>query len=400
VETVPSVESARGGPALRQERGEVLAIPGSSPAQRQALQLAQERRDVQARPCARGYTGLAVRQLTFVEAGRVEWQEVPDAVVPGPAGAVVRPLAVARCDLDLPMATAGLFPGPFPVGHETVAEVVAVGEQVRDRKPGDRVLVPFQVSCGACAACQNRRFGGCATFRGRVGAAFGFGEAGGGFGGALADFLAVPAVDHLLVPAPSDVSVTALATLPDNVADGYRAVGPPLRERPGADVLIVGGMVKSVTLYAVAAAVATGARRVHYVDSDPRSIAAAAALGADVTEHRGNWPRRFDRALITVDGTGDPAGLAAVLRSTDDYGYCTSVAIYFDPLTPVPLREMYTRGVTFHVSRADSRRLLPEVIGLVAARRLDPLAIPTTVVPWGQAPTAWLEPATKLVLVR
>ncbi len=86
--------------------------------------------------------------------------------------------------------------------------------------------------------------------------------------------------------------------------------------------------------------------------------------------------------------------------STGDYGYCTSVAIYFDPLTPLPLREMYTRGVTFHVSRADSRRLLPEVIGLVAARRLDPLAIPTTVVPWGQAPTAWLEPATKLVLVR
>jgi alcohol dehydrogenase len=341
-----------------------------------------------------------MRQLTFVEAGRVEWQDVPDAVLPGPAGAVVRPLAVARCDLDLPMATAGLFPGPFALGHETVAEVVAIGNQVRNRKPGDRVLVPFQVSCGACAACRDSRFGGCTTFRGRVGAAFGFGEAGGGFGGALADLLAVPAADHLLVPAPTDVSVTALATLPDNVADGYRAVGPPLRERSGADVLIVGGMVKSVTLYAVAVAMAAGARRVRYVDSDPLSLAAATALGAEVVEHHGSWPRRFDRALITVDGTGDPEGLAAVLRSTEDYGYCTSVAIYFGSVTPMPLLEMYTRGVTFHVSRADSRRLLPDVIGLVAARRLDPLAIPTTVVPWDQAPTAWLEPATKLVLVR
>jgi len=343
---------------------------------------------------------LVVRQLTLVEAGRVEWQDGPDVVMPGPAGAVVRPLAVARCDLDLPMATAGLFPGPFAVGHETVAEVVAIGNEVRDRKPGDRVLVPFQVSCGACAACRDSRFGGCTTFRGRIGAAFGFGEAGGGFGGALADLLAVPAADHLLVPAPSDVSVTALATLPDNVADGYRVVGPQLRERPGAEVLIVGGMVKSVTLYAVAAAMAAGARRVRYVDGDPLSLAAAAALGAEVVEHHGSWPRRFDRALITVDGTGDPEGLAAVLRSTEDYGYCTSVAIYFGALTPVPLLEMYTRGVTFHVSRADSRRLLPEVIDLVAARRLDPLAIPTTVVPWDQAPTAWLEPATKLVLVR
>ena len=341
-----------------------------------------------------------MRQLTFVEAGRVEWRDLPDVVLPDAAGAVVRPLAVARCDLDLPMATAGLFPGPFPVGHETVAEVVAVGDDVRARKPGDRVLVPFQVSCGACAACHDSRFGGCMRFRGRIGAAFGFGEAGGGFGGAVADLLAIPAADHLLIPAPPDASVAALATLPDNVVDGFRAVGPPLRERPDADVLIVGGMVKSVTLYGVAAAIAVGARRVRYVDGDAAALTAAATLGAEIVEHHGAWPRRFDRALITVDGTGHPDGLAAVLRSTEDYGHCTSVAIYFDSLTPVPLLEMYTRGVTFHVSRADSRKLLPDVISLVAAGRLDPLRIPTTVVPWDQAPEAWLEPATKLVLVR
>ncbi len=341
-----------------------------------------------------------MRQLTYVEAGRVEWQEALDAVVPGPAGALVRPLAVARCDLDLPMAMAGLFPGPFALGHETVAEVLAVGDAVRDRKPGDRVLVPFQVSCGACRACRDGRFGGCVTFRARVGAAFGFGEAGGGFGGAVSDLLAVPAADHLLVPAPVHVSATALATLPDNVADGYRAVVPALRERPGAEVLVVGGMVKSVTLYAVAAALAAGARRVRYIDSDERSLAAAAALGAEVTEQQGAWPRHFDRALITVDGTGDADGLAAVLRSTEDYGYCTSLAIYFGKSTPMPLLEMYTRGVTFHVSRADSRRLLPEVLALVASGRLDPLAIPTTIVPWEEAPRAWLEPTTKLVVVR
>ena len=156
--------------------------------------------------CERVTLVLAVRPLTFIEAGRVEWQEVPDATVPGPAGAVVRPLAVARCDLDLPMAMGSLFPGPFALGHETVAEVADIGDQVQGRRPGDRVLVPFQVSCGACAACTGGRF-----------------------------------------------------ALPDNVADGFRAVGPAQRERPGAEVLVVGGMVKSVALYAVAAAVAGGA---------------------------------------------------------------------------------------------------------------------------------------------
>jgi threonine dehydrogenase-like Zn-dependent dehydrogenase len=76
------------------------------------------------------------------------------------------------------------------------------------------------------------------------------------------------------------------------------------------------------------------------------------------------------------------------------------VAIYFAATTPIPLLEMYTRGVTFHVSRADSRRHLPAVLDLVHAGALDPLAIPTTIVPLDQAADAWLEPSTKLVLSR
>jgi threonine dehydrogenase-like Zn-dependent dehydrogenase len=298
------------------------------------------------------------------------------------------------------MATAGLFPGPFPVGHETVAEVVAVGDAVSERKVGDRVVVPFQVSCGACVACQQRRFGGCRTYRAPLGAMFGFGEQGGAHGGAVADLLAVPAADHLLVPCPSHLPATVLSTLPDNVVDGYRAVGPQLEARPGAEVLIVGGAVESVSLYAAATAIALGSERVRYIDTDPRRCAAAESIGADVEHHQGPWPRQFDRALITVDATLDEAGLAATLRSTDDYGTCTSVSIYFGGTTPVPLLEMYTRGVTFHVSRADSRLYLPAVLELVAERRLDPLAVPTTVVPWDQAAEAWLEPATKLVVHR
>ena len=341
-----------------------------------------------------------MRQLTFVEAGRVEWQDASDPELTAAAGALVRPLAVARCDIDLPMAAAGLFPGPFPVGHETVAEVVAVGAEVSRHRPGDRVLVPFQVSCGACAACRAGRFGGCRTYRARVGAASGFGQSGGGHGGAVADLLAVPAADHMLVSAPTSVPPTALATLPDNAVDGDRAVGPQLQQHPGADVLVVGGAVPSVPLCAVAFAVALGAGRVRYLDSDAARVEAARAVGAVAELHEGPWPRRFEPAFITVDATGDPDGLAAVLRSTEDYGFCTSVAIYFGAATPLPLLDMYTKGVTLHVSRADSRRLLPEVLPLVAGGRYDPLAVPTTIVPWEEAARAWLEPATKLVLTR
>ena len=341
-----------------------------------------------------------MQQLTFVEPGTVAWQDAPDPVLTDPGAALVRPLAVARCDLDLAMAAFGIFPGPFAVGHETVAEVVEVGEAVGGFAPGDRVIVPFQVSCGSCRACDGRRFAACEPYKAKAGAAFGFGEAGGGHGGAVADLLLVPAADHLLVPCPPSLPDAVACTLPDNVLDGYRAVAPGLEAYPGEEVLIVGGAAPSIGLYAVASALALGAGAVRFADSDPERCAAAEALGAVIEEVGGDWPRRFNRALIVVDNVLEPEGLHAAVRSTDGYGFCTSVAIHFGETTPMPLLEMYTRGITFHTSRADSRRLLPEVIDLVEAGTLDPAAVPTTKVAWEAADEAWLQPAIKLVVER
>ena len=341
-----------------------------------------------------------MRQLTYVEAGVVRWREVPDPVLADPTGALVAPLAVARCDLDLPMAAQGLVPGPFGVGHETVAEVVEVGSEVTRIRVGERVLVPYQVSCGACAACADHRYGACRTYRAAVGGAFGFGPAGGGHGGGVSDLLLVPAADHLLVPAPDGVAPEVLCTLVDNGVDGYRTVAGQLAAAPGAEVLVVGGAAPSVSLFAVAAAVALGARRVRYIDTDAAQCEAAARIGADAELHQGPWPRSFPRAPVTVEATMDPGGLACTLRSTDDYGFCTSVAIHFAEMTSLPLLHMYTKGITLHVSRADSRRFLPEVLSLVESGRLDPGVVPATVVSWDDAADAWLEPAIKLVATR
>ena len=338
-----------------------------------------------------------MRALVFHEPGLVGWQDVPDPMAAAHA-ALVRPLAVARCDLDAPMAAFGIFPGPYPVGHELVAEVVEVGADV-DLRTGTRVSVPFQVSCGTCAACLAGRTSVCTTCRAPAGAAFGFGERGGGHGGALADLLAVPYADHLLVPAPASVSDVALATVPDNVVDAYRTVAPQLAERPGADVLVLAGAVPSIGLYAVALARALGSGEVRYVDPDEQRCAAAEQLGARVTWLDGAWPRRFERAPVVVDGTADAAGLACAVRSTEDLGALTVVGIVFGDVA-LPLLEMYTRGITLHTSRADSRRHLPAVLALVSSGAFDPLCVPTTVVPWDEAADAWLAPATKLVVTR
>jgi alcohol dehydrogenase len=280
----------------------------------------------------------------------------------------VRPLAVARCDLDVPMAVLGLFPGPYPVGHELVAEVVDVGPDV-DVQVGARVSVPFQVSCGDCATCRAGRPSACTTCRAPAGAAFGFGEQGGGHGGAVADLLAVPHADHLLLPAPAGLSDVALATLPDNALDGYRAVGPQLQERPGADVLVLAGAAPSIGLYSVALARALGAGTVRYADGDAGRCRAAERLGAQVTHLESSWPRRFERADVVVDATADAAGLLCAIRSTQDLGLLTVVGIVFGD-APVPLLEMYSRGITLHTARADSRRHLPCRAGPRRDRRL------------------------------
>lgn len=340
-----------------------------------------------------------MRQLVFVEPGKLHWQQAADPQ-PGPGQAVVRPLAVARCDLDIAMAAFGIFPGPYAVGHEIAAEVVDVGTGVTRITPGQRVAVPFQVSCGLCPACDGQRYAACEPHQARAGAAFGFGESGGGHGGGLADLLLVPEADHMLISAPDSISDSALATIPDNLIDGYRAVVDGLSERPGAEVLIVGGDAPSIGLYAILCGRALGAARVRYADSDAQRLSVASDLGAEVIDLAGEFPRRLDRAPIVVSGSLQVEGLHCAIRSTEAYGRLTPVTIHFGAETPIPLLEMYTRGITFHTSRADSRRYLREVLNLVATGRIDPLAVPTTIVRWDEAPGRWLEPALKMVVVR
>lgn len=340
-----------------------------------------------------------MKQLVFAEPGKLEWNHAPDPE-PGPGQAIVRPLAVARCDLDIAMAAFGIFPGPFPVGHEIAAEVVDVGPGVRRLKPGHRVAVPFQISCGSCRQCDDRHYAACEPNQARAGAAFGFGVSGGGHGGGVADLLLVPDADHMLCPAPDAISDVALATIPDNLIDAYRTVVDGLRDRPGAEVLIVGGDAPSISLYSILCGRALGAGRIRYADSDSQRLAVASDLGADVVDLEGEFPRRLGRAPIVIAGSLEVEGLHCAIRSTEAFGRITPVTIHFGTATPLPLLEMYTRGITFHTSRADSRRYLPEVLDLVAAGRIDPLAVPTTLVKWDDAAERWMAPALKMVFTR
>lgn len=336
-----------------------------------------------------------MRQLTFVDTGRLEWHQVPDARLQGPGEAVVRPIAVARCDVDLPIVS-GLTPfrPPFAFGHEFVAEIVALGDGVTNLREGQTVLVSFQITCGECDCCRRGITGSCSSVP--TGAAYGFG-AQGDWGGALSDLVRVPFADAMLVPVPDGIDPIAVAS-PDNLADGWRTVGPYLADWPGAPVLIVAGLAASVGLYATAIAIALGSSRVDYVDTDRERLELARSLGANPIE--GPPPERLGPYLITVDTSANPAGLGCALKSLEPGGVCTSVGIYFAPETPVPLLHMYRTGVTFKTGRVNAHAVTPHVLDLVQSGRLQPQRLTTKTASWQDAAEALLEPSVKVVITR
>jgi alcohol dehydrogenase len=337
-----------------------------------------------------------VRQLTRVAPGHIAWTEAPAPRLQGPREALVRPLAVTLCDVDRPMAD-GRFPvpGEIALGHEFVAEVTEVGAAVSSVRPRDRVVVPFQISCGECDRCRRGLTAHCSALPAR--SQYGFGAFGGGHGGAFSDLVRVPFADAMLLPVPSGVAPEAVACASDNLGDGWRAVAPALRAMPGADVLVLGG-IGSVPLFAVDVARACGAGRLDYLDGDRRRLEVAEKLGARALE--GPLPASVGAYDLVVDGTLlDPNGLACALRSLRPGGLCVAVTIYLeDP--HVPGFFMYSQGVRLETGRVNARAAMPAVLELAQAGRIHPLAVTDGVLPFDDALAAFGEPTLKPIFVR
>jgi alcohol dehydrogenase len=336
--------------------------------------------------------------LTYTAPNALEWREAPEPRLSSDGAALVRPKAVATCDLDaLIVRGESPFPAPFPIGHECVAEVIDVGDAVASFTPGQLVSVPFQISCGDCPQCRRGRSANCS--RVPFMSTYGFGPAVAEWGGFLSDLVCVPYAEHMLVALPAGLEPAALASASDNISDAWRSVGPPLAQEPGAPVLVVGGAgAGSIGLYAAALALALGAESVVYVDPDGERRRSAAALGAETLAE---LPKRLGPYPITVDASANPEGLALALRSTAPDGTCTSTAIYFGEQPSLPLLEMYTKGVTFTTGRVHAREAIPHVLELAATGAIHPERITTRVVDWAEAPEALLEGDwTKLVVER
>ncbi len=336
-----------------------------------------------------------MRALSAAPGGRLYWSSVPAPRQASPHGAVVHPIAAATCDLDCGLALgATQFPLPLHLGHECVAEVLAVGEQVANVRVGDRVVVPFQINCGTCIPCSEGRTGNCASVP--PASMYGFGLTGGHWGGAFSDELAVPYADAMLVPLPNGIEPAVAASVADNICDAYRHLGPHLpgllRRDPDAEVLILGALdprtpfSSSVPMYAALIARALGARNVVLIDGRPHARAHAQRLGLDVSH-----PRALHRrppAPLVVDISVDRLGVALACTAPD--GVCSSAGCLHRS-TRIPVLSMYARNATLHLGRTHARALMPAVLELIASGRLHPETVTTCVAPLDDAPQALRE---------
>jgi threonine dehydrogenase-like Zn-dependent dehydrogenase len=169
-----------------------------------------------------------------------------------------------------------------------------------------------------------------------------------------------------------------------------------LQQRPGAEVLVVGGLASVIGLYSVGIALAMGAARVTFCGVDAQQRELAARLGAQTCAELAPELGRFD---IVVDACGDIDLFAATLRAAAPEAVVTSV-VYYDRDPSLPHRELYFKGITYRTGRPNVRPAMEPVLALCHSRAFRPHHVPQQVFAFEDAIEAWLSPTLRTVVSR
>jgi alcohol dehydrogenase len=221
------------------------------------------------------------------------------------------------------------------------------------------------------------------------------------YGGALSDLLRVPFADHMLVRNPHGHALSQTAGLADGATDAFSAVANWLKQRPGSDVLIIGGFGQSLSMFSVQAAMSRGGRRVVYLDNHPERLAKAKSLGAEVHEAPPDLAMEpIGQFAIVIDAMGTDASIMLAIRSTEPNGVCQRFYGDFVETTPVPLRHMYGVGVTLHIGRVNVRAQMPDCVAHVVAGHYHPEHVVTRRVRFEDAHEAIGDPTIRVAFVR
>jgi len=355
-----------------------------------------------------------MKALTWHGKHDIRCESVPDPKIQDGRDAIIKVTACAICGSDL-----HLFDGVMPemhsgdvMGHETMGEVVEVGKDNTKLKVGDRVVVPFTISCGECFFCKRGFFSGCERsnpdsskvrklWGNSPAGLFGYSHLLGGYSGGQAEYLRVPYADIGPIKVPDGLTDEQVLFLSDIFPTGYMAADF-CNIQPGDTIAVWG--CGPVGQMAIRSAFMLGAERVIAVDTVPERLALAKASGAvvldfmdediydkimDLTNGRGadacidavgteaeaaaSWDSRLDRIKVaTFMGTDRPHVLRQAIHCCRNFGTVSIVGVYGGFFDKIPMGSAINRGLTFKMAQTPVQRYLPLLMERIEKGEIDP----------------------------
>lgn len=377
-----------------------------------------------------------MKALTWQDTEKVEISEVPDPRIEQANDAIVRVTSTAICGSDLHLyAVLGPFLTPGDVlGHEFMGIVEEVGPEAGDLKVGDRVVVPFTITCGHCFMCRIGKQSQCETTQvrdqGMGSALFGFTSLYGAVPGGQAEYVRVPQAQYGPVKVPEHAADERYLYLSDILPTAWQAARYADIE-PGSTVAVTG--LGPVGQLAARSALQQGAGRVIAIDLIDERLELARSFGIetldlrtcgdvgdavrDLTDGRGadsvletvgmeahgspvagaainavgHLPKPLARAMIQRVGVDRLAALTSAFDMVRRGGTVSVVGVYGGAANPMDLMTIFDKNLTIRMGQANVRHWTEELLPIVQ-RDEDVLgleSLATHHLPLTQAPSAY-----------
>jgi len=369
-----------------------------------------------------------MKALTWHGKHDIRCDSVPDPKIEHPRDCIIKVTACAICGSDLHIYN-GLIPrmeSGDVVGHETMGEVVDVGSANKNLKIGDRVVVPFTISCGECFFCKNGFYSGCERSNPDREAAtklwgnspaglFGYSHLCGGYAGGQAEFLRVPYADVGPAKVPDGLSDEQVLFLSDIFPTGYMAAD--FCNITGDETIAIWGC-GPVGQFAIRSALLLGAGRVIAIDTVPERLQLARDAGAETIDFKENdvydvmmqmtkgrgadacidavgteadpsasLDSRWDRIKVaTFMGTDRPHVLRQAIHCCRNFGTISIVGVYGGFVDKIPMGSAINRGLTFRMAQTPVQRYLPQLLKLIEDGKIDPSFVITHVASLDKGP--------------
>lgn len=256
-----------------------------------------------------------MKAVTWQGKRNVSVEEVPDPTIQEPTDIIIKVTSTAICGSDLHLYE---VMEPFMekgdiLGHEPMGIVQEVGSAITDLKPGDRVVIPFNISCGHCFMCQQGLQSQCETTQvhehDRGAALFGYTKLYGHVPGGQAEYLRVPQAQYLAIKVPEGPSDERFLFLSDVLPTAWQGVQYANIPEGGALAVLGLGPIGEM---ATRVAQHQGVKKVIGIDLVPERLERAKAHGVEVIDLNGNEDNLLQMVRDLTDGRGADSVLDAV----------------------------------------------------------------------------------------